>query len=81
MVIVCLSLTMVELDTSFFRNLDADPCLVLEFKVIRQCLLWLIYCLVAGYFLAHCSAKFTDFCIFSLAFLLGKEPWGPICLP
>ena len=57
-----------------FRNVDADPRLVLEFVVFCHRLLWLVYCLVAGYFLARYSAKFADFCILSLAFLLGKVP-------
>ena len=37
MVAVRLSRTTIELDTSFFRNVDADPGLVLESEVIRYC--------------------------------------------
>ena len=59
MVAVRLSRTTIELDTSFFRNVDADSGVVLESEVLKYCvehLLWLIY----RSFLARYSAKFTD---------------------
>ena len=69
MVEIRLSRTTVELDTTFFRNLDADPGLVLQGSLLHR-LLWLVYCLVADFFLASCPPNSL---IFASSPLLGKE--------
>ena len=77
MVAVRLSCTTIELDTSFFPNVDADPGLVLQCEVIKYCsllhrLLWVVY----HYFLACYSAEFTDCCILLPCICAGEGATG-----
>ena len=64
MVTVRQSSTTVELDTSFLRNLDAGPGVILEFEVIRYSStpLSLARPLLGCWpFLARYAARFADF--------------------